>query len=295
MVQTTTKGVTRARLPTEVRPRRRVIRLWLSDRVEHLILIVIVTSHLTLFGVILSTPLGLYSGRYDPDALLSAIAQATGAILALLVTLTLVATQLASEHYTPRMVSQRLRDAWFWGAVVVYLACILFALIVESARGWGPIFWEQDAVSIALLLAGAALLYMVPFIIATLKSLQPERVAEMLIAHRDYDALDEMLRGAINDGKLTISVRAINIYTAHVRMEMARATGSAETALKLAALFRQVGRHAWHRNSSDAVELLILRLGELAAYCDEHPRLWRAAADVFNEALEELYSYYKGE
>ncbi|MDP3061745.1 MAG: DUF2254 family protein [Chloroflexota bacterium] len=271
----------------------RVAVNWLGAHVEHVSLAVIAAVHLSLLLLVLTTDRGLYSGYYPPEPLLSTIAQGAAAILALLVTLTLVATQLASAHYTPRMVAQRLRDGWFWGAVAVYLVCILFALIVESARGWGPLFWEQDAVSIALLLAGAALLYLVPFTIATLKSLQPEQVAGMLIAHRDYDALDEMLRVAINDGKPTVVAPALALYTTHAEVRLARSQGAPEQAERLADLFRNVGRHTCQRKSPDAFQIILRHLAGLTQYCDEPPRLWRAAAEVFNEVMAELYAYYQ--
>ncbi|MDP3062069.1 MAG: DUF2254 family protein [Chloroflexota bacterium] len=266
---------------------------WLGEHVEHVSLAAIMAVHLPLLLLVLTTDRGLYSHAYSPEPLLSTIAQGAAAILALLVTLTLVATQLASAHYTPRMVAQRLKDAWFWGAVAVYLACILWALVLESARGWGPLFWELDAVSIALLLAGAALLYLVPFTIATLKSLQPEGVASMLIRRRDHDALDELLRAAVNDGKPTVVRPALALYTAHVEKRLARSHGAAEEAQRLADLFRNVGRHTCQRKSPDTFQLVLERLATLTEFCDEHPRMWRSAADVFNEAMAELYAYYK--
>lgn len=50
----------------------------------------------------------------DSRYLLSAIIQSLAAILAIVVTLTLIAVQLASQRYTPRLMKEFLTFSWFW-------------------------------------------------------------------------------------------------------------------------------------------------------------------------------------
>ena len=56
--------------------------------------------------------------------LLSAVFQGLCAVLALLVTLSLVAGQLAATAYTRRIVHRQLRDWWLWLAIAIYFIVV---------------------------------------------------------------------------------------------------------------------------------------------------------------------------
>jgi len=113
--------------------------------------------------------------------LLSSIVQGLAAILALLVTLSLVAGQLAANAYTPRVMSHRLKDFWLWFAVSIYLLAIVWSLwTLNTYYCWKPnCDWLYP--DIAFTLACMALAYLIPYTIATIRSLQPDRIARQLV------------------------------------------------------------------------------------------------------------------
>lgn len=221
--------------------------------------------------------------------LLSSIVQALAAILALLVTLTLVATQLAAEAYSPRVVRLRLRDPWLWGAVGLYLAAILWALLFQS---WLGLLGEKS-VDIAILFAAEALLYLVPFTLATLRSLDPESMARSFARTGQYEALDDMIRKATNEALLSVVEGALQLLTIGAERELLEAgdrVGVREGAAhRVGARFRSIGRHACQRKNIDALGAVQDTLGDVVAYCTQ--QRWRGAANILNGVAMELEDY----
>jgi len=66
-------------------------------------------------------PYNLFGGSADSACyLLSALAQSQAAIVAIVVTLTLVAVQLTSQTYSPRVMDLFLKNFAFWILLLVY-------------------------------------------------------------------------------------------------------------------------------------------------------------------------------
>jgi hypothetical protein len=223
--------------------------------------------------------------------LLSSIVQGLAAILALLVTVSVVGSQLAAGAYTPRILRQRIADFWLWFAVAIYLVAIIWSLYVLSILGNLSLFAAQDSINIALLLAVTALTYIAPFTLATFKNLQPNRVAKWLVEKDDYAALDGLMRRAVNDGTILLLIDTLNRFARRAKIHLDNANGAERKAEEFTAVLLSIGRHACQRHSPDALETIMNRLTELVGYCNEYPRNWRASADIFSEAVRELYAY----
>ena len=67
---------------------------------------------------------------------------------------------------------------------------------------------------VSMVLAGAALLYLLRFTIATLKSLQPGNMAQWLASHDDLDSLEDMMRRAIGDKSIALLRDSMSIVCA---------------------------------------------------------------------------------
>jgi hypothetical protein len=269
------------------------VKRWLGEYIEHCFFIFICIVGLSGLLLALFIHWGPYQGDIDSSSfyLLSSIVQGLAAILALLVTVSVVGSQLAAGAYTPRILRQRLSDFWLWFAVFIYLLAIIWSLFVLSAMGNLSRDIARTDINIALLLAVIALIYIVPFTIATFKNLQPNRVAKWLIEKDDYDSLDELMRKAINDGTITLLINTLNQFSSRAKVNLSKMNGAERKADEISNVFLLIGRHACQRHSPDALEKVINLLTELVAYCNDHPRNWRVAADIFNEAVRELYSY----
>ncbi len=247
-----------------------------------------------LLGLILANKLFLYGGDiggqpYDYSNrlyLFSAIAQALAAILALLVSLTLVATQLAAQSYSPRVVRLRLHDPWLWWAAGLYLAAILWAMVFH---GWLDLLGAKSA-DIALLLAGAALLYLIPFTIATLHSLDPIMMATNLARSGLHTALEDMIRKAAQDDQISTIRDAMDAFTQMAwSMVQRRHT---DKAMELGEKILSAGMFLTQRRSLEGYECAMDKLTQLARASRQSQRLLEAS--IFEGQRKRLEDEWKG-
>ena len=83
--------------------------------------------------VIYFSPCNLFGGSADSARyLLSALAQSQAAIVAIVVTLTLVAVQLASQTYSPRVMDLFLKNWQFWSLLLIYGISIMYDVVLLS-------------------------------------------------------------------------------------------------------------------------------------------------------------------
>ena len=176
-------------------------------------------------------------------------------------------------------------------SLLIYGAAIGFSLIALSSLGERSLAWEQDAMDVSMILAGAALLYLLPFTIATLKSLQPGDVARWLARREDYEALDDLMRRAVNDGSMTLLRDGSAALASQAMRRLTSARGTAEAAAPAADVLLSVGRHAVQRTSPDSFRLVVETIIAFTQWCDAPPRYWRPAYRRFNDTLVELYTY----
>lgn len=222
--------------------------------------------------------------------LLSAIAQSLAAILAVLVTLTLVSAQLAASSYTPRIVWVKIKDPWFWVAVGVYIITILGAFL---AKAWldklSQTKWDAWSVDLVILWTALSLLYLIPFFIATMRGLRPESIVRALLKKGQADALIDLMRKAVNDGSMTTLTTALRELADRFVAAARKGQAGEKEAKEFAGYCLDVGRYACREGDIEACELVMRHLTELTEFCTEQKL--REAADVFNDAVKELYNY----
>ena len=91
------------------------------------------------------------------------------------------------------------------------------------------------------------------------------------------------MRRSINDGIITALTTSIDLFTEHSKLLLTECKGDEKKASELARIMLAVGRHSCQRYSPDAIILIMQKVTELTKYCNEYPRIYRKAADVFNE------------
>jgi hypothetical protein len=236
--------------------------------------------------------LQLYSGDIGDASnrlyLFSTLAEALASILALLVTATLVATQLAAQTFTPRVVAYRIRDPWLWGAVAVFGLGILvcFVSLARSGLLYLHTMWQQRGADLGVLFACTALLYTVPFTLAVLRSLESRSFITWLLDKGEYEGLEDFMRKAINEGLVRQLALAVRGLADHAKSELAKTEGNLELARKFAGLGMRLGRYAATHKDPEGIIVAMDYLAMMTQYCTE--RIYRAAADVFNESVREL-------
>ena len=270
-----------------------------ASKIEHVIFFcfICLPALMLCYGIFAGN-VHLYAGDYNDGAnrlyLLSAISQALAAILAVLVTLTLITTQLAAQTFTPQIVRQRLWDPWFWGAIVIYGFAIIWALFAKAELKLfeNPAFkdWDIWSVDIALLSTCFALLYLVPFFIATLRSLDPHTFVQRLLDNHLYEHLEDFMRKSINEGLINMLEESMNSLGIHAIHELERNKEERDTLAKsFANQVFEIGEYACRSKNIEALEYTMKWLTTLTTHCTE--RQFRQAADAFNDKVDELYKY----
>lgn len=104
------------------------------------------------------------------------------AILAVLLTITMIAAQLAAQSYAPMVMTLHTRSPYFIGFILSYIGSIigLFILLAQDP-------WNKDEITFhlwmdAVILIGLFnIIYLIPFLIHTIKLLTPENIIKALI------------------------------------------------------------------------------------------------------------------
>lgn len=256
---------------------------------------------ISFFGLLIIAPIlgkiTIYPGDYINSQnrlyLLSAVAQSLAAILALGVSAALVSVQLVSQMFTPKVIRLKLCDFYFWLFIGLYVVTILWTL---SLMGWlnrliRNISLDRQGIDIGLLLMGASILYLIPFIQTTIKNLQPVVFIQKFLARGEFPAVEEALHSAVDEGFSTIIKEAgqeIRIYTLSRMANEGQETRST-LAQKAAQCFLNVGKRAFRKKEDECVFSIFEHLKSLTIACTE--KVWRREADIFNDALTELYDF----
>jgi hypothetical protein len=255
---------------------------------------------LLFFGPILGK-LKIYPGDFRNSQnrlyLLSAIAQSLAAILALGISAELISLQLVSQMFTPKVIKLKLKDFYLWFFIGLYGASILCVLILmgglKSLKR--RTFLDIQSMDIALLLTGISLLYLVPFIQITMKNLQPVVLIRKFLARGEYQAVEEALHSAANEGFSTIireSGKEIITQTM-IRMQKANLGERIEIAKNIADIYLNVGKRAHRKKEDECLIAIFENLKILTNSCTK--KIWRGEADIYNSILDELYDFSQEE
>lgn len=160
---------------------------------------------------------GLYQGSADSARyFFSTLAQSQAAIVAIVITLTLVAVQLSSQTYTPRVMDLFLKSKMFWALLSFYGISIIYDVAVlaiippilsdKSLSGSIPIFGIGITFNV-LVLVGLILIigtfsFLFPFILTVIRQLKPEMIIEGIVKASSLNELKSAAEGELADDPL---------------------------------------------------------------------------------------------
>ncbi len=155
----------------------------------------VLAAALALLAVWLDRALGgtfglLFAGGPESArAMLAAVASSVLTFAALTFSITVVALQLASSQFSPRVLSSLLQDRWTQTSLAVFVGSFVFSLLVlREVRGGENSFVPGLAVGLALLLGLASIGTLVGFI---------HHMAQSLRVVTIIDRIHDQTRGAI--------------------------------------------------------------------------------------------------
>ena len=115
--------------------------------------------------------------------------QGLSAIFAIVISLTLMAVQFASQQYTHRIMDIHIKSLIFWTVIVVYLGS-LFYNILMLGRLEAPV--ERRYVEVSMLLTGLSFTLLIPYFFITMVRLKPESVISKHLVKIDADYLNSI-------------------------------------------------------------------------------------------------------
>jgi len=157
----------------------------------------------------------LFTGDLDSARyLLSAIAQAQAAIIALVVTLTLVAVQLASQSYSPRVMDlfRSFRNYPFWLLLLLYFVSIMYDVVVLGTLNKGMDKLPENRISFAVFLMGFAIAALIPYTRNVINNLKPENVIKQIIESINRKEFAEKINKKVEEKKETLLSRLFDSY-----------------------------------------------------------------------------------
>jgi hypothetical protein len=248
------------------------------------------------FGLIMGK-MKVYPGDFSNSQnrlyLLSAAVQALAAILALGISAVLISVQLVSQVFTPKIIRLKVKDIYFWIFIGLYVTTILWilGLMAWMNRLKSNVPYDQWTMDVGILLVGASLLYLVPFVQITIKQLQPVVFIQKFLAMDEFQAVEETMHSAVDEGFSTIIDEAGKQIILHTLLRMAKESQTIrlETSYKTSSCFLNVGKRACRKKEDDCLFIILEHLKHSTMACTES--IWRNEADVFNNALEELYDF----
>ena len=121
-------------------------------------------------------------GFYDNERyLLSTLVQSLAATIALVITLSLVAVQLAAQSYSARVIDVYKKNPDMWILLCIYIITIFYGLGLTKIIGLGILGnFMESAIFVAYFMGFFAFICLVPYMLKTLDLLKPSTVIKLL-------------------------------------------------------------------------------------------------------------------
>ena len=126
--------------------------------------------------------------------------EALSAIFALVITLSLMVVQMASQQYTHRIMDIHIKSLIFWAVIAIYLGSIFYNVFM---LGWldlensSSIPYISIYVEISILLTFLSFIMLIPYFYITMVRLKPETVISKLLANIDEDYLKRFYKEGV--------------------------------------------------------------------------------------------------
>ena len=148
------------------------------------------------------------------------------AIFAIVISLTLMAVQFASQQYSHRIMDLHIKSLAFWSVVIIYLGSLLYNVFMLG-RLEAPV--ETKYVEISMLLTALCFVMLIPYFFITMVRLRPESVIGHLLTKLDENYLNS-IKGLLREGETRIPGEADKMLPIMEIIEKSIGSGDRGTA-----------------------------------------------------------------
>lgn len=222
------------------------------------------------------------NGFYDNERyLLSALVQSLAAVIALVITLSLVAVQLTAQSHSPRVIDVYKKNPDMWILLFIYIITIFYGLGLIKFVGLGTsVIFMEGAIFGAYFMSFFAFVCLVPYMLKTLDLLKPSTVIKLLAEYiakenilkflKDDDDINEkdpvqpiidMVNASIekNDYETVINgLKAIRISTSNLLNDLKDSeTKESEVSHHIMSRLEFTGIHAINISNEEMAKLIV--------------------------------------
>ena len=204
-------------------------RLELEDQ-ERIIILVIISVFLVLISLSLAdlAPYTLANADLEnaQEILGSVGVGGIATIFAIVISLTLMAVQFASQQYTHRIMDIHIKSLIFWSVVVVCLGSLIYNTLMLG-RLEEPV--ESNYIEVSMLLTTLCFIMLIPYFFITMVRLRPESVISNLLTKLDAQYLNS-IKGLLTEGETRIPSEADKLLPITEIIEKSIGTGDSGSA-----------------------------------------------------------------
>jgi hypothetical protein len=136
------------------------------------------------------------SNLSSADTHLSAVgAEALATVLAIVISVTLMAVQFSSEVYTQRIMDSYIKSVIFWLLIGVYLATILLNIfLLHLLENQTDLFYIK-LLNTSILLTMLCFLLLIPYFLFTMKQLMPQNIISKKLMQVNKKSVKKLIQG----------------------------------------------------------------------------------------------------
>lgn len=177
------------KIENQYKKRRNNLRKYLKEAKNSVFLTIIsLIISLAILSLIFIYPLN--PNTESIDSMLTTVIQSLTSILAIVITLTLVAVQLSVQNYGDKIskIFMSKNNGYFWGLILLYIIIILFSLFLLNDKEMQTLLTDNIVIS----LFAYSLFLLLPYTINTVNKLKPEKIVNELskCINKEFISLD---------------------------------------------------------------------------------------------------------
>ncbi len=223
--------------------------------------------------------------------LLSSIIQSLASILAIVISITLVAVQLSAQTYSPQVIKIFKKKPYFKIVIITHLITIILSIFVLSLFRKIILFPRLNLfiMGLIVLMSTFSFIYLVIYTFKIINILEPVNIAKEILKEKDFDALEELFQKMINEGLSTEIISCGNLIGDEIELKLKNKEFENAIFEQVSNLMLFVGRRAIRNREADSLVIIFNLLSSYVNKSNIH--LSREVSKKFNSKLYLLYFY----
>jgi phosphoribosylcarboxyaminoimidazole (NCAIR) mutase len=156
---------------------------------ENIIMLFILLVSTLLISLFLLSPLNITSGNWNSTQthFSSVGVEALAGVLAIVISVTLMAVQFSSQEYSQKIMGSYIRSFFFWSLIVIYILTIIFNILILNRipQNITNNTINTKMVDLSIMLTILCFVLLIPYFLFTVMQLRPEHIIKRILMSVD--------------------------------------------------------------------------------------------------------------